>query len=147
APGRGRRDRRRRRRARRAGRAVHSPADRRHAIAGDGDRGRGARRVAGRSLRHRGGGQLMAGREPEAEGEGPASAPGAEPIPAPLRLYSTTVLAEWTDYNDHLSEWAYLLIFGDNADAFFRFIGIDEAYRASGLSLYTAQTQLRHLRE
>ena len=65
----------------------------------------------------------------------------------PLRLFSTSVQAEWVDYNDHLSEWAYLLIFGDNADAFFRYIGIDDDYRAAGHSLYTAQTHLRHLRE
>ena len=71
----------------------------------------------------------------------------SEPVPAPLRVHATTVPAEWTDYNGHLSEWAYLLIFGDNADAFFRFIGVDESYRASGRSLYTAETHLRHLRE
>jgi acyl-CoA thioester hydrolase len=64
-----------------------------------------------------------------------------------LQLYSTSVRAEWVDYNDHLSEWAYLLIFGDNADAFFRYIGIDDDYRAAGHSLYTAETHLRHLRE
>jgi len=68
-------------------------------------------------------------------------------IPAPLRLYKATVLPDWVDYNQHLTEWAYLLIFGDNADAFFRFFGIDEAYRAGGMSLYTAETHLRHLRE
>jgi acyl-CoA thioester hydrolase len=68
-------------------------------------------------------------------------------VPAPLRLHATTVRAEWVDYNDHLSEWAYLLIFGDNADAFFRYIGVDEAYRANGYSLYTAETYLRHVRE
>jgi acyl-CoA thioester hydrolase len=68
-------------------------------------------------------------------------------IDAPLRLHTTRVKASWVDYNDHLSEWAYLLIFGDNADAFFRFIGIDEAYRAAEQSLYTAETHLRHLRE
>jgi acyl-CoA thioester hydrolase len=68
-------------------------------------------------------------------------------IDAPLRLHTTTVKASWVDYNEHLSEWAYLLIFGDNADAFFRFVGIDEAYRAAGQSLYTAETHLRHLRE
>ena len=73
---------------------------------------------------------------------GPAAA-----IAAPLQLYAATVGPEWVDYNNHLSEWAYLLIFGDNADALFRFIGIDEAYRASGKSLYTAETHLRHLRE
>ena len=70
-----------------------------------------------------------------------------ERIPAPLRLYETKVTAEWVDYNEHLSEWAYLLVFGDNADAFFRYIGVDEDYRAAGQSLYTAETHLRHLRE
>jgi acyl-CoA thioester hydrolase len=69
------------------------------------------------------------------------------PVPAPLQLYDVDVAPDWVDYNDHLSEWAYLLIFGDNADAFFRFIGIDDAYRAGGYSLYTAETHLRHLRE
>jgi len=68
-------------------------------------------------------------------------------IPAPLRLHDTVVAAEWTDYNGHLSEWAYLLVFGDGSDAFFRFFGVDEAYRAAGRSLFTAETHLRHLRE
>jgi acyl-CoA thioester hydrolase len=81
-------------------------------------------------------------------GQGPEPAWGAGgPVPAPLRVHAATVLAEWVDYNGHLSEWAYLLIFGDNADAFFRFLGVDDAYRAAGLSLYTAETHLRHLRE
>jgi len=73
--------------------------------------------------------------------------PPGQGIPAPLRLHETAVAAEWTDYNGHLSEWAYLLVFGDSADAFFRFFGVDEAYRASGRSLFTAETHLRHLRE
>lgn len=68
-------------------------------------------------------------------------------IPAPLRLCETVVAAEWTDYNAHLSEWAYLLVFGDSADAFFRFFGVDDAYRAGGRSLFTAETHLRHLGE
>ena len=68
-------------------------------------------------------------------------------IPAPLQIHAATVVPEWVDYNGHLSEWAYLLVFGDNADALFRFIGIDDAYRATGRSLYTAETHLRHLRE
>jgi len=68
-------------------------------------------------------------------------------IPAPLRLHETVAAAEWADYNGHLTESAYLLVFGDNADAFFRYIGVDEAYRAAGRSLYTAETHLHHLRE
>lgn len=68
-------------------------------------------------------------------------------IPAPLRLHETAVLHAWCDYNGHMSESSYLLVVGDNADAFFRYFGIDEAYRASGGSLYTAETHLHHLRE
>jgi len=81
------------------------------------------------------------------EGRQPGPWPPGQGIPAPLRLHETAVAAEWTDYNGHLSEWAYLLVFGDSADAFFRFFGVDEAYRAAGRSLFTAETHLRHLRE
>ena len=69
------------------------------------------------------------------------------PIAAPLRLHATTVNAAWCDYNGHMSESSYLLVVGDNADAFFRYFGIDEEYRASGGSLYTAETHLHHLDE
>ena len=68
-------------------------------------------------------------------------------IPAPLRLHQVTVPAEWVDYNRHMSEWCYLLAFGDNADAWFRYVGIDENYRAGGHSLYTVETHLHHRRE
>jgi acyl-CoA thioester hydrolase len=71
----------------------------------------------------------------------------AAPIDAPLRLHQTTVQPAWCDYNGHMSESSYLLVVGDNADAFFRFFGIDEAYRTAGGSLYTAETHLHHLRE
>jgi carnitine 3-dehydrogenase len=69
------------------------------------------------------------------------------PIGAPLRLHDTTAPPEWMDYNDHMSESCFLLAFGDSADAFFRFLGIDEAYRAAGHSLYTSETHLHHRRE
>lgn len=70
------------------------------------------------------------------------------PIPAPLQLHSPIVLPQWVDYNGHMSESCFLLVFGDSADAFFRFIGIDESYRdQGGMSLYTAETHLRHIRE
>jgi carnitine 3-dehydrogenase len=68
-------------------------------------------------------------------------------IEAPLRLHETTALPEWMDYNDRMSESCFLLAFGDSADVFFRYIGIDEAYRAAGHSLYTSQTHLHHRQE
>lgn len=73
--------------------------------------------------------------------------PAAPPVPAPLRLYRTTVPTAWVDYNAHMTESAYLLVMGDGSDAFFRYIGIDDDYRASGRSLYTVETHLRNLRE
>jgi acyl-CoA thioester hydrolase len=69
------------------------------------------------------------------------------PIPAPLRLHETAVASEWTDHNGHMSESAYLLVFGDSTDAFLRFVGVDEEYRTSGWSLFTAETHLRRLHE
>src|SRR6266705_1863139 len=68
-------------------------------------------------------------------------------IDAPLALHQCTVPAGWLDYNGHMTESCYLLLVGNAADAFFRYVGIDEAYRAAGHSLYTAETHLRHLRE
>ena len=70
------------------------------------------------------------------------------PIDAPLCLHEPTVLADWVDYNGHMSESCFLLVFGDNTDAFFRLIGVDEAYRqGGGHSFYTVQTMIHHVRE
>ncbi len=76
----------------------------------------------------------------------PPAAPAA-PAAAPLCLRRTPVRPEWVDYNGHMSEWCYLLVFGDSSDAFFRYVGVDERYRAGGHSLYTVETHLHHLRE
>jgi len=68
-------------------------------------------------------------------------------IDAPLCVHETPVKPEWVDYNKHMSESCYLLVFGDNSDAFFRYFGIDEDYRASGRSFYTVETHIHYLRE
>ena len=78
------------------------------------------------------------------------SASGWDPnaaIAAPLTLIEPVVGNAWVDYNGHMSESCYLLVFGDNSDAFFRFIGIDDAYRAAGQSFYTVESHLHYLRE
>ncbi|NLU66148.1 thioesterase family protein [Streptomyces sp. HNM0574] len=81
------------------------------------------------------------------EGTGHRTWDETAPVPAPLELHSTPVRPEWTDYNGHLSESCYLRVFGDNSDAFFRYLGIGEEYRAAGGSLYTAETHLINRRE
>ncbi len=68
-------------------------------------------------------------------------------IDGPLALYRAEVKPEWLDYNGHMSESYYLLAFGDASDALFRYVGIDEAYRAAGRSLYTAESHINYFRE
>jgi carnitine 3-dehydrogenase len=38
-------------------------------------------------------------------------------------------------------------VFGDSSDCFFRYVGIDEAYRAAGSSIYTLETRIHNRRE
>ena len=70
-----------------------------------------------------------------------------EPIAAPLARYRQIVPAEWVDYNGHMSESFYLWAMGENSDNFFRYVGINEDYRAAGGSLYTVETHMRNLDE
>ena len=81
------------------------------------------------------------------EGTGARSWDVSVPIPAPLKLVVPEVISDWVDYNGHMSESCYLLVFGDQSDAFFRLIGIDEAYRAAGQSLFTVQSMIFNLAE
>ena len=81
------------------------------------------------------------------EGTSARSWAESAPIPAPLKLVVPEVISDWVDYNGHMSESCYLLVFGDQSDAFFRLIGIDEAYRAAGQSLFTVQSMIFNLAE
>ncbi|MBA8824412.1 acyl-CoA thioester hydrolase [Saccharopolyspora lacisalsi] len=65
--------------------------------------------------------------------------------PPPLRQQ---VRDEWIDYNGHLSEAYYVLVFGFATDALMEHIGLDEQYRRrTGCSLYTVEAHVRYLRE
>ena len=58
------------------------------------------------------------------------------------------VRPEWIDYNGHLSEAYYVLVFGFATDAVMDRIGLDETYRRdTGCSLYTVEAHVRYLRE
>ncbi len=65
----------------------------------------------------------------------------------PLKLHTDSVQPEWVDYNNHMTESRYLQVFGDSSDALFRYIGVNQAYHATGLSYYTAETHINHIRE
>ncbi len=68
-------------------------------------------------------------------------------IDGPVKLFKGEVLSAWLDYNGHMTDAAYLTAFGDGLDAFFRFIGDDEAYRATGNTFFTAETHINYYRE
>ncbi|MGI9301408.1 MAG: L-carnitine dehydrogenase [Gammaproteobacteria bacterium] len=72
--------------------------------------------------------------------------PGSE-IARPLALYECAVDPTWVDYNGHMGESFYLYAFGDASDALFRYIGIDEAYRAAGNSFYTVESHINYYHE
>ena len=55
---------------------------------------------------------------------------------------------EWIDYNGHLSEAYYVLVFGFATDALMDRVGLDAAYRErTGCSLYTVEAHVRYLHE
>jgi acyl-CoA thioester hydrolase len=54
----------------------------------------------------------------------------------------------WIDYNGHLSEPYYVLVFGHATDAVMDSVGLGPAYRAANdASLYTVEAHLRYLDE
>lgn len=69
------------------------------------------------------------------------------PVTAPLH-HRDSVHPEWIDYNGHLSEPYYVLVFGDATTNLMETIGLGERYRAdTGSSLYTVEAHVRYLRE
>jgi acyl-CoA thioester hydrolase len=65
-----------------------------------------------------------------------------------LSLYDTVVASDWVDYNGHMNDAAYALVFSRATDAFMDRIGLDAAARkASGRTLYTLQVMLHYLQE
>ncbi|MBO1332414.1 thioesterase family protein [Streptomyces sp. VRA16 Mangrove soil] len=65
-----------------------------------------------------------------------------------LPLLHATVRPEWIDYNGHMSEAFYVLVFGYATDALMDRTGLDAAYRAStGCSLYTVESHVRYLKD
>jgi carnitine 3-dehydrogenase len=77
-----------------------------------------------------------------------AATPRAASDPTrPLRLYEGVVDPSWVDYNGHLTESRYLQVFAEATDAFLGLVGVDAEYLGRGLSAYTVETHIRHLRE
>ena len=69
-------------------------------------------------------------------------------IEAPLKLYRDVVRPEWLDYNHHLTEGFFVVIFAAASDAFLDYMQIDTRYRdLTGNSVYTLESHIKYLRE
>jgi len=65
-----------------------------------------------------------------------------------LITYNTPILADWVDYNGHLRDAFYLLIFSYATDAFMDRIGLASDDRAAnGNSLFTLEAHINYLHE
>ncbi|MCK9801056.1 thioesterase family protein [Pseudomonas sp. MAFF 302030] len=65
-----------------------------------------------------------------------------------LTPYRTHVISDWVDYNGHLRDAFYLLIFSYATDALMDQLGLDSEHReASGHSLFTLELHLNYLHE
>jgi len=65
-----------------------------------------------------------------------------------LTTYSTQVQPEWVDYNGHLRDAFYLLIFSYATDMLMDTLGLDSVNReTSGHSLFTLELHLNYLHE
>jgi 3-hydroxyacyl-CoA dehydrogenase/acyl-CoA thioesterase FadM len=96
---------------------------------------------------HKVGAGLVLAREEERRLKGVKRWKKNAKIDGPVALHHGTVMTSWVDYNNHMQDAYYLVAFGDGLDAFFRYIGDDDAYRDSGLTFFTAETHLNYYRE
>ncbi|HEY1454507.1 MAG TPA: thioesterase family protein [Roseiarcus sp.] len=65
-----------------------------------------------------------------------------------LPVFEATVVGEWVDYNGHMNDAAYALIFSRAGDALMDRIGLDAAARKrTGQTLFTLQVMLHYFKE
>jgi acyl-CoA thioester hydrolase len=63
-----------------------------------------------------------------------------------LVVWREPVQAEWVDYNNHLSEPYYVLVFGHGTDAVMEHLGLGPDYRSrEQASLFTVEAHVRYL--
>ncbi len=65
-----------------------------------------------------------------------------------IRIFETPIRPEWIDYNGHLRDAYYAVIFSEAIDALMDRIGLDAGYRQrTGGTLYTVEMHLHYLHE
>ncbi|MGA8582496.1 MAG: thioesterase family protein [Roseiarcus sp.] len=65
-----------------------------------------------------------------------------------LPVLEATVVSEWVDYNGHMNDAAYAMVFSRAGDALMDRIGLDAgARKRTGQSLFTLQVMLHYFKE
>ena len=65
-----------------------------------------------------------------------------------LAMLETTVVSDWVDYNGHMNDAAYAIVFSSSVDALMDRVGLDAAARKrSGQTLFTLQMMLHYFKE
>ena len=65
-----------------------------------------------------------------------------------LPVLEATVVGEWVDYNGHMNDAAYAIVFSRSIDALMDRVGLDAAARKhTGQSLFTLQMMLHYFKE
>mgnify|MGYP000928186018 CR=1 FL=1 len=77
----------------------------------------------------------------------PSTANDEQPQANALLTLEVTVVADWIDYNDHMTEWQYYKLLADASENFLRAAGFSEEYRLEGHSFFSVHGILRNLKE
>ncbi len=65
-----------------------------------------------------------------------------------LKTWSGTVLLPWVDYNGHLNDGYYMVVFSEATNAVMALIGLDDGGRkATGHSIFTLESHINYLQE
>jgi len=74
--------------------------------------------------------------------------PEVASAPALPVIYRTTIRPEWVDFNGHLRDGYYMVLFSSAVDALMDLAGLDEAGRqATGHSWFTLEAHVNYLHE
>jgi carnitine 3-dehydrogenase len=65
----------------------------------------------------------------------------------PIETVTCVVPTAWTDYNQHMNEGRYAMVFSKATDALLTRVGVDDAYIKNGLSYFTVESHIRFLHE
>jgi acyl-CoA thioester hydrolase len=69
-------------------------------------------------------------------------------MPEPLLSRPVVIRPEWIDYNGHMNEGYYIVVFSEANDTVYDLIGLDAVGRARmGRSIFTAETHIAYLSE